>query len=304
LQTTSQTLPARDTHVYKVVDGREVEADVMGARPGANKPCVVWIHGGGLIFGWRKTSPRAPFLRALLERDFVVVSIDHRLAPETKLPGIVEDVRDAWRWIHDVGPQRFGIDPARVAIAGGSSGAYLSLLAGYLVEPRPRALASFWGYGDITAPWEAEPSAHYRQMALVTREDADASLDAPPVQDPALGVDRSCFYLYCRQQGNWLEEVTAHDPRHDSAWFDRYCPIRNVGPGFPPTVLVHGEVDTDVPHGESAQLAARLAAAGVTHRFISLGGVGHGFAGAHPEEAEATEVAVAEFLRAQLQLAH
>jgi acetyl esterase/lipase len=231
------------------------------------------------------------------------VSIDHRLAPETKLPGIVEDVRDAWRWIHDVGPRRFGIDPARVAMAGGSAGAYLSLLGGYLFEPRPRALASFWGYGDITAPWEAEPSAHYRQMDLVTREDADASLSAPPVQHPA-GVDRSCFYLYCRQQGKWLEEVTVHDPRENNAWFDRYCPIRNVVPEFPPTVLVHGEVDTDVPHMESARLAARLAEVGVKHRFISLPGVGHGFAGARPEEVVATETAVAEFLRTQLQSAH
>jgi len=303
-QTTSQTSPARDTHVYKVADGREVEADVIGARLGASKPCVIWIHGGGLIFGSRKTSPRGPFLRALLERDFVIVSIDHRLAPETKLPGIVEDVHDAWRWIHDVGPGRFGIDPARVAMAGGSAGAYLSLLAGYLFEPRPRALASFWGYGDITAPWEADPSAHYRQMDLVTREDADTSLSAPPVQDPAVGVDRSCFYLYCRQQGKWLEEVTAHDPREDNAWFDRYCPIRNVAPEFPPTVLVHGEVDTDVPHAESVRLAARFAEVGVNHRFISLAGVGHGFADARPEDAEAAEIAVAEFLRAQLRLAH
>jgi len=303
-QTTSQTSPARDTHVYKVADGREVEADVIGARLGASKPCVIWIHGGGLIFGSRKTSPRGPFLRALLERDFVIVSIDHRLAPETKLPAILEDVHDAWRWVHDVGPGRFGIDPARVAMAGGSAGAYLSLLAGYLFEPRPRALASFWGYGDITAPWEVDPSAHYRQMDLVTREDADNSLSAPPLQDPAVGVDRSCFYLYCRQQGKWLEEVTAHDPREDNAWFDRYCPIRNVAPEFPPTVLVHGEVDTDVPHAESARLAARFAEVGVNHRFISLAGVGHGFAGARPEDAETAEIVVAEFLRVQLQLAH
>ena len=56
-QTTSQAIPVRDTYVYKVVDGREIEADVIGADPGASKPCVVWIHGGGLIFGWRKTSP-------------------------------------------------------------------------------------------------------------------------------------------------------------------------------------------------------------------------------------------------------
>ena len=304
MHTTSQTTPARDTHVYKVVDGCEVEADVIGACAGAGKPCVVWIHGGGLIFGWRKTSPRGPFLRALLERDFVVVSIDHRLAPETRLPGIVDDVRDAWRWVHDVGPHRFGIDPARIAMAGASAGAYLSLLAGYQFMPRPRALASFWGYGDITAPWEAEPSAHYRQMDLVTREDADASLGAPPVQDPSVGVDRSCFYLYCRQQGKWLEEVTAHDPRTDNAWFDPYSPIRNVTPSFPPTVLVHGEADTDVPHAESARLAARLAAEGVEHRFISLAAVGHGFAGARPEEAEAAEIAVADFLRTQLQASH
>lgn len=299
-QTMPPASPARVTHVYKVVDGREIEADVIGARPGARQRGVVWIHGGGLIFGWRKASPRASFLRALLERDFVIVSIDHRLAPETKLPGIVEDVRDAWRWIHDVGPRRFGIDPGRVAMAGGSSGAYLALLAGYLFEPRPRALASFWGYGDITAPWEAEPSAHYGQMERVTRQEADASLSAPPVEDPAVGVDRSCFYLYCRQQGQWLQEVTAHDPREDDAWFDRYCPLRNVTSAFPPTVLVHGTLDADVPHEESAKLAARLADAGVKHRFVSLAGVGHGFAGARPEAAEAEEVMVAEFLRTQL----
>ena len=299
-QTAPQTVPPRDTHVYKVVNGLGIEADVIGASAGASKPCVIWIHGGGLIFGSRKTSPRAPLLQALLACDFVIVSIDHRLAPETKLPGIVDDMRDAWRWVHDVGPHRFGIDATRVAMAGGSAGGYLSLLAGTLCEPRPRALASFWGYGDITAAWEVEASAHYRQMELVTREDADASLGAPPLQDPAAGPDRSCFYLYCRQQGKWLQEVVAHDPVEESAWFDRYCPIRNVSAQFPPTVLVHGTADTDVPHEDSARLAARLAEAGVRHRFISLPGVGHGFAGARPEEAESAEVEVAEFLRAQL----
>jgi len=132
----------------------------------------------------------------------------------------------------------------------------------------------------------------------------DTSLSAAPVQDPAVGVDRSCFYLYCRQQGKWLEEVTAHDPCEDNTWFDRYCPIRNVAAEFPPTMLVHGEADTDVPNAESARLAARFAEVGIDHRFISLAGVGHGFAGARPEEVEATEISVAEFLRAQLQLPH
>ena len=119
--------------------------------------------------------------------------------------------------------------------------------------------------------------------------------------DPAVGPDRSIFYLYCRQQGLWLEEVTAHDPRADEVWFDRYCPSRNVTVAFPPTVLVHGTEDSDVPHEESELLSARFAAAGVAHEFISLAGVGHGFAGARPEEIEETEGAVAGFLQTQTQ---
>ena len=35
MQSTSGATPARDTHVYKVVDGREVEADVVGAQASA-----------------------------------------------------------------------------------------------------------------------------------------------------------------------------------------------------------------------------------------------------------------------------
>lgn len=287
----------RESRIYKIVDGQSLSVDVIGAQPGANRPAVLWIHGGGLIFGSRKASPRDSLLRALLKQDFVVASIDHRLAPEARLPSIVEDVRDAWRWLHSTGSSDFGVAPDRIVIAGASAGAYLALMAGYMVEPRPRAIASFFGYGDITAPWEADPSAHYRTLDLVTRADALASLAAPAVQDPAVGIDRSIFYLHCRQQGLWLSEVTAHDPRKNPSWFDPYCPLRNITTTFPPTILVHGTRDNDVPHDESVQLAAKLADCGVEHRFISLAGVGHGFAGAPPEDVAAVEASVAEFLR-------
>ena len=299
--TDTDALTRRDTHVYKSIGGHDILADVIGAARGERRPALVWIHGGGLIFGSRIYSPRASLLRALVERGIVVVSIDHRFAPEIKLPEIVEDVRDAWRWVQEEGPRRFGIDAARVAIAGASAGGYLSLLAATQFTPRPRAVSSFWGYGDITAPWEAEPSAHYRQQELITRDVAVASLAAPPLQDPALGIDRSIFYLYCRQQGCWIAEVTAHDPRSDNAWFDRWCPLRNITANFPPTMLVHGTDDTDVPHEESEKLATQFARAGVDHRFVSMPGVGHGFANAQSALAGGVEVEVAEFLRARLQ---
>jgi acetyl esterase/lipase len=289
----------RRTVAYKTIDGTSLEVDVIGCNTGELRPCVMWIHGGGLIFGSRTISPRPFFARTLVDRGFVVVSVDHRLAPETKLPLIVEDIADVWRWIHESGPNLFGADPLRVCSAGASAGAYLSLMAGYMVSPRPRAIASFWGFGDITAPWEAQPSPHYCKAPLVARSDAIASLSLTPVPT-ADGADRSLFYLYCRQQGNWLPEVTGHSLPHDLEWFSKYCPSRNIDAAFPPTVLVHGRDDNDVPASESDGLADRFRHNQVHHEFHSLPGVGHGFAGASPALVEATERAVADFLHARV----
>src|SRR4051812_25268374 len=117
-------LPAPETCAYKEVAGLRILADVRGAEPGARKPAVLWVHGGALILGARYLS-RAPFQARLLASGYVLVSIDYRLAPETKLPGIVEDLEDAYRWLREEVPARFGIDPDRIAIAGGSAGGYL-----------------------------------------------------------------------------------------------------------------------------------------------------------------------------------
>ena len=88
----------RETCTYKIADRCEIKADVYQSAPDAAKPAVMWIHGGALIMGSRK-SPDASFQAELVKRGFVVVSIDYRLAPESKLPDIIADVKDAWRWL-------------------------------------------------------------------------------------------------------------------------------------------------------------------------------------------------------------
>ena len=237
----------------------------------------------------------------MLDRGFVVVSIDHRLAPETKLPGILEDVRDAWRWTRENGRELFGIDVTRLGIAGGSSGAYLALLCGYSIEPAPRALASFCGFGDITAPWEADPSPFYRELPLVGRDEARQSVGV--ASDLGSGspspIVRASTCI-AEQQGRWLVEATGHDLQNDADWFKPYCPLFNLSARFPPTILIHGTADTDVPCDESSRLAAALAALRAPHAFLQLDGVGHGFAGATPADAEAAEVAAAAFLQSWL----
>jgi len=295
----AQSPPGPETVVYKKVDGLEIHADVWGAGSGSGKPAVVWIHGGALIMGSRRGVPRA-LQDALLPLGYVVVSIDYRLAPETKLPEIVEDLRDAFRWVRGEGAKRFGIDPRRVAAVGGSAGGYLTLMSGVCVRPRPRALVSYWGYGDITTPWYAEPDEFYRRQPLVSREEALRSVGTVPLAVPPPQNQRGRFYLYTRQQGLWPLEVAGRDPRRGPKWFDRYCPIRNVTKEYPPTLLIHGTADTDVPYDESRNMAARLKAAGVEHELLTVEGAGHGLSGATREDVDRANARAVAFIKSHL----
>jgi len=275
---------APETHIYKVAAGCEIKADVLQDGVGKDRPALLWIHGGALISGSRKQTG-TPLVGNLVKMGYVVVSIDYRLAPNTKLPQIIEDVEDAWRWMRKES-KRLGIDPARMATAGGSAGGYLTLMTGFCVEPRPRALVSYFGYGEIDSAWYAEPDVFYRKQPLVSKEEAWESVGKQVVSEPPNGSNRGRFYLYCRQQGLWPNEVAGRDPHQEPNWFDRYNPIRNVTKRYPPTLLIHGTADTDVPYEQSKMMADKLAAAGVKHELITVPGGAHGLGNAKPEEKE------------------
>lgn len=85
------------------------------------------------------------------------------------------------------------------------------------------------------------------------------------------------FYLYCRQHGAWPQEVTGHDPKIEPEEFDPFCPIRNVTTQYPPTLLIHGDKDTDVPYEKSVAMAKKLEEVGVEHQLVTVLGKGHGF---------------------------
>src|SRR5947208_3648483 len=142
----------KKTITYKSVSQCEIKADVYGNSADKTHPVFIWIHGGALIMGHRGQIDRA-LLGKLLKAGYAVVSIDYRLAPETKLPAILADLEDACKWVRDKGPELFHIDGNRLAVMGGSAGGYLTLAAGFRANPRPRALVSFWGYGDVAGHW-------------------------------------------------------------------------------------------------------------------------------------------------------
>jgi len=283
------------TFTYKTA-GCEIRADVYGASEGAAKPALMWIHGGALISGNRKGITR-PFHEGLLEQGYVIVSIDYRLAPETKLPAIIEDVRDAWKWMR-AQAARFGIDARRIATGGASAGGYLTQMSGFCLEPRPRALVSYYGYGDIVGPWYSQPDEFYRRQPLVSKEDALAAVGTTPVSDPPQGNQRGKFYLYCRQNGLWPKQVSGHDPQSEDEWFAPYCPIRNITANYPPTMLIHGTADTDVPYSLSKDMDEKLTKASVVHEFTTVEGAGHGLTGLKPEEHSRVAARAVAFVKA------
>src|SRR5262249_6563085 len=215
---------------------------------------------------------------------YVLVSFDYRLAPEVKLPDIIADVQDAFRWLREQGPKLVHADPDRVVVTGGSAGGDLTLMNGLLLKPPPTALVAYWGYGDVDGDWYTKPSEFYRtQVPLVSKEEAERAVGARVLTGTEGGSDeqkaRGRYYLYLRQNGLWTIEVTGLDPNKEPRKLDPYCPVRNVTADYPPTLLVHGTEDTDVPYELSAAMAKALGRQNVSHELVTVKGAGHALSG-------------------------
>ncbi|MBT4124961.1 MAG: alpha/beta hydrolase [Chloroflexi bacterium] len=296
------------TRTYKTTATIDLNLDVYGAEPNSEtlKPVIVWIHGGALIMGSRDRILET-HLDGYTDAGFVVVSIDYRLAPETKLPAILEDVEDAIEWVRTTGSVEFNLDPARLAVIGHSAGGYLTLTTGHRISPAPKALISYYGYGNLVGDWYSQPDPFYRnEFDLFTEEQAHAAVGNgdQEVTDGSQDGRRRDFYLWCRQNGYWAEKVGGYNPISEAEWFSPYSPEENAGENFPPTLLLHGNNDTDVPYEQSVLMASKLKAAGVEHDFITIENGPHGF-DHNPESAETPEVTAAfekaiEFLVSQV----
>jgi len=270
----------RSTHVYREIDGHPVPADVYRAEGDGRHPAVLFIHGGGLIMGHRMMLPM--HLETLRRRGYSIVSIDYRLAPETKLADIVGDVAAAWNWLRAAATS-LGIDRDRVAVLGHSGGGYLTLWSGFGLAPKPAAVVSIAGYGSLATAEFARPSRFYSTtLPEVDERAARSAIGVGPISasGPADSMQfftgRGGFYLFCRQRGIWLQEISGHDP-NDAAWFAAFEPIHRVTRDYPPTLLLHGDADTDIEIAQSEAMQRTLARHGVPHEFVRRAEWGHAF---------------------------
>jgi acetyl esterase/lipase len=100
----------------------------LPAKPAsAALPAIVLVHGGGWQTGVRENF--TPMAIRMAEHGFAAATVSYRLSPEAGYPAAIHDVKAALRWMRAHAGD-YGIDPARIAVGGGSAGGQIASLVG------------------------------------------------------------------------------------------------------------------------------------------------------------------------------
>lgn len=104
-------------------------------------PTIVNIHGGAWVYGSKEIYQF--YCMNLALKDFVVVNINYRLAPENRFPAAVEDINRVMQFIEKNGAS-YHIDKDRLVMVGDSAGGQLvSHYATILTNPEFARLFDF-----------------------------------------------------------------------------------------------------------------------------------------------------------------
>ncbi|WP_405832901.1 alpha/beta hydrolase [Streptomyces sp. NBC_00105] len=193
--------PSPDTSTMEVED-RTVSADpdvpVRIYRPHGAQGAVVWLHGGGGVFGDLDTEhPWAARIADL--SGAVVISVGYRLAPEHPFPAALEDAYAVLDWTAGHADE-LGIDPARIAVGGHSAGANLAAATALRARDEQGPAIRFQllnqpGLDDRQMTWSARnftdtPWFNRDQIAAAWRHYL-GSRPATPYAAPARAADLS-----------------------------------------------------------------------------------------------------------------
>ena len=249
---------------YAVAVGyRPLQLDVWVPDTHPPAPLVVYVHGGGFMFGDRRYLPETVRPDAVFEElvaaGLAVATIDYRHALEAPFPAQLHDAKAAVRYLR-AHADDLGIDTTRIGIWGESAGGHIAALVG-LTAHRP----DLEGTHGVVGPSSA--------VDVVVDWYGPADLDTMPRATPPPAIAAKLPPELLVPPEDHLTRGLEGTDRDDAS------PITHVTPDAPPFVLVHGTADWLVPYAQSEQLAAALRAAGVPVDLVPVEGAEHIFGG-------------------------
>ena len=261
--------------VYKETGRGPPHLDAYRPRDAEHAPLVVMIHGGSWHQGGRYEMGLTRWAGYLASAGLAVVSVDYRLAPETRYPDSFQDVVDAVDWCVEEAAA-LGADPERIGLWGDSAGGHLALLLATSQTrddfPGPRLRAGAERLRAVVA-WYP-PTDLVRLHELASRGEGGSGMVRG-----FIGADPEAA------PGRWREA----------------SPLEQAHAGAPPALILQGTRDLLVPHAHTARYAERLAELGAPHEFHLVEGGVHGFERVGPgDEARALIERARSFLRERL----
>jgi len=221
-------------------DGALLTLDVCKptAREGARSslaPAVISIHGGSWARGDKANSDWRSVCEWLATEGFVAFSVNYRLAPAAVFPAAIDDVSLAVRWLRTASnAQRFGIDPLRIGVFGGSAGGNLAALLGargsgpLTAGSRVAAVAELSGPIDLRSrELAADRTAPSLQRSVLAYLGCKADASCPQaaeasattqldVSDPPVFLAASAHeYVPLAQATRYAQELERHGIRHE-----------------------------------------------------------------------------------------
>ena len=237
----SQTPPyEKHEFTYKVVKQHEIKANIFVCDTVARHPVVIYFHGGGFIFGNRDQGLPDILKDDLLANNYSVISADYRLAPETKLAEILNDVRDMVLWVKTNGEKQFSIDPEKIAVIGGSAGGYLSLSTGFTVTPAPQAVIA------ISTPTDYSNVPPQGDLEILKQPGPYDIVTDKPVSYGDYS-SRMQLYRFLGKNRLALFEIFGFDVSQNENRLKKFMLTEQITSQYPPTLLVHARNDHLVP---------------------------------------------------------
>ncbi len=250
---------------------RKILADVW--QPNAAIPssglAFIYLHGSAWYFLDKDLGTR-PLFYHLAAQGHVIMDVAYRHSPETDMMGMVNDVKRAIIWMKE-NAHRYKINPHRIVVGGGSSGAHLALMAAYTSnnslfipielegkDTSVSAVISLYGPSDLEAMY------YHTNQHLTTRTTPGRPKKAVPTKMPewmikSMGDDfhRLGFDKGFINAGAFAPLLGGH-PDECPETYALFSPITHVHTHCPPTLLIHGEHDIMAPVNATLSLHARL----------------------------------------------